>query len=331
VIAIFIQQAQADPAAGTIPGPSAIVGVGGEPSQGLFDQLAADYGHRRAPLYSWDETGASPIAPKQGCTPIERPAGSSSGITALIGRQVLPGGRPCIDFARSERGRQPQDPAGLVFLPYARDGVSWAANSVTNAPASLTPAQLGAIYECKATRWDQVGGTSPATIQPVTPLPGVGILGFLKAVFGVTQLGACVNQSVPDDNGIDPHIAGNPNALAIYDIGRYLDQAVYHHDDVHGTLQLHQISGYLPVVHNPADRRLEVNIGQVAGIPALPPALQINQWVVIERNPDRTLPASLRHLFAGGHSFLCSNHQAQEDVRDHGFIPLPGAACGVPH
>jgi hypothetical protein len=117
VIAIFIQQAQADPAAGTIPGPSAIVGVGGEPSQGLFDQLAADYGHRRAPLYSWDETGASPIAPKQGCTPIERPAGSSSGITALIGRQVLPGGRPCIDFARSERGRQPQDPAGLVFLP----------------------------------------------------------------------------------------------------------------------------------------------------------------------------------------------------------------------
>ncbi len=51
-------------------------------------------------------------------------------------------------------------------MAFAKDAITWAARSAakggTNAPASLTTAQLKAIFSCTATNWAQVGGKNGA-------------------------------------------------------------------------------------------------------------------------------------------------------------------------
>src|SRR5215469_7425024 len=128
--------ASADPTGVTTPPRNSVIGVGGDITEGLFDNLSTDFNTQHPSvfahhLYSWDHIAADgsdgTITTKAGCTPITRPNGSSAGIAALEARQVLPGGTPCIDFARATRPRLSGDPSNIVFLPFARDGVTWVA------------------------------------------------------------------------------------------------------------------------------------------------------------------------------------------------------------
>src|SRR5436309_372037 len=248
--------ATADPS-GKVPRGTDLVGVGSDTSESLFDQISADYhGHR---LYSFRSTGSSTITTKRGCAPIARPNASTPGITALANRQVLANGRPCIDFARSVEPRPPSAPANLAFVPFALDGLTWATNVRTNAPDMLSLDQLRAMIECTATTWDQVGGRGTDPIQVFLPHAGPGILGFLQRIGGITQVGSCVTFDMPQDQGTDPQLAGNPNAVVFYSIDKFIGQAVYHHDDVHGRLRLHGLAGVLPTVYDPATRHVELN------------------------------------------------------------------------
>jgi hypothetical protein len=324
--------ARADPPSGTVPRSSAVIGVGADTTETLFDQLAADYDNQRPHrgglrFYSFGSRGASPITPKAGCAPIERPSGSSQGVTALLDRQVLRSGRPCVDFVRVIRPRLPSDPPALVFVPFAVDGLTWAANAGGHAPDTLSLAQLTAIFTCQARTWDQVGGQSGGTIQPKLPIVGPGITYFLNQL-GVSQLGDCVQTGVPQDEGTDPVIAGNPDALVMYSISTYLSQTVYHHDDRHGSLQLRQIEGRLPTVVNPGDGRTEFNIGQVPGTPGFPSPLWIQESLAMLARDDGSLPHDLVRLFAGPRSWLCTNPRAQADVASFGFLELPQGVCG---
>jgi hypothetical protein len=306
------------------PSPDTVVGVGADTTEVLFDQLAADHGHG---LASWRTTGSETIVPKRGCRPIARPSGSSQGIDALLTRQVLANGLPCLDFARAIRPRLPGDPPSLAFSPFALDGLTWAANDGGNAPASLTLPQLAGIYGCQIRTWDQVGGRGTTAIQPKLPIVGPGILSFLNQ-FGLSGPGPCVQTGVPQDEGTDPAVAGNPDALVMYDIAKYISQSEYHHDDVHGALRLGQLEGLAPTVTNPATGRVEFNAGQVAGVPTFPPALQIEQSVVFLKTPAGQVPDNLGRLFDGPASWLCANPTAQADIASYGFLPLPPTACG---
>jgi ABC-type phosphate transport system substrate-binding protein len=322
--------AAADPPR-TPPEPS-LVGVGNDATETLFDQLSRIYdaekprGHG---LYSWWATGSATIAPKAGCQPVDRPNGSSPGVQALSTREVLPSGVPCIDFARSLSPRTPVAPSTDVWVPFALDAIGWAANAGSNAPGSLTTADLKAIIECTATRWDQVGGTSDDTIQVSLPAQGPGMLTLLHHMAGVDQIGPCVGYQ-QQDQGTSPAIAGNPDALVFYSVGKYIAQAYDGIADAHGDLALGEINGLPPVVRNPVTGKTQINVGQVPGTEAYPSAFLLPEWVVLAESSGGTLSPRLSQLFLGSDSWICSDPHAQRAIQHYGFLLLPRGECGQP-
>jgi ABC-type phosphate transport system substrate-binding protein len=323
-------RASADPT--HLPPESSVVGVGNDATEVLFDQLARIYDQEHAPghgVYSYWATGSSTITPKAGCQPIQRPNGSSPGVLALVNRQVLPDGTPCVDFARSLSPRTPNAPSSLVWTPFALDAIAWATNAGSNAPRSLTTDDLRAIIECTATRWDQIGGTSDDPIQIYLPAQGPGILTLLNHMAGVTSIGSCVGYT-QQDQGIDPEIADNPNALVFYTVGKYIAQAYEGIADVHGDLALGEVNGVSPVVFNPSGGRMEINVGQVPGVSAYSSDFLLPEWVVLAPDSDGTINPQLSRMFIGSDSWICANPRAQEAIKDYGYLPLPQGQCGQP-
>lgn len=322
--------ASADP---RYPPPApAMVGVGNDATEVLFDQLSGIYNHENPPghgMYSYWATGSATLVPKAGCRAIDRPDGSSPGVEALLGRQVLPNGTPCIDFARSLSPRPAGVPDTLVWTPFAQDAIAWAANAGSNAPGSLSTADLRAIIECTATRWDQVGGTSDAPIQVYLPAQGPGMLTLLNRMAGITQIGSCVGYT-QQDQGTSPEIAGNPNALVFYTVGKYIAQAYEGIADVHGDLVLGEVDGESPVVFDPAAGRMQINVGQVPGVTAYPSTFLLPEWVVLEKNANGTVSPRLSRMFLGGGSWICTDPRARKAIRDYGYLPLPAGQCGQP-
>ncbi|HEY2550737.1 MAG TPA: substrate-binding domain-containing protein [Streptosporangiaceae bacterium] len=244
--------ALADPPGGTVPAASAAVGVGAQTDQYLLDQLSYDYyqAHSGAPtqLYSWDgvnpdtQQAGDEIQAKAGCSQISRPGGSSAGLAALEASTVDPAApnHYCIDFARyslSPASAGPQcTTGGICFVSLAGDAVSWAvrnaASGGTDAPASLTAAQLVKIFECQVTNWAQVGGQN-APIEAFLPQTSSDTrTAWLTALGGgstpITP-GLCVsdlNNTLQENEGINP-VLDSPEAIFIYSVGDYIAQA-YH-------------------------------------------------------------------------------------------------------
>ncbi len=212
-------------------------GVGSDTIQNLLDQFSADYNVGKAVtathLYSWDATnpntgaiGDSIQVKGGGCAAIARPDGSSAGITALTSSQVV-SGTNCISFARSSRARASTDPpfaaGGIAFVDLAGDAVTWAAQATTNAPATLTAAQLAAIYNCTDTNWNQVGGKN-APIHAFIPQSGSGTRSFFLGAIGVATPGSCVsddNGTLEENEGVNP-VLNDPDAIFPYSIGKYI-------------------------------------------------------------------------------------------------------------
>lgn len=313
------------------PAPS-VVGVGNDATEVLFDQLGSIYDLEKPPghgLYSWWATGSAAITPKAGCQAITRPNGSSPGVHALDTRQVRPNGTPCIDFARSLSPRTPNAPSTDVWTPFALDAIAWAANTGGNAPSSLTTDDLKAIIECTATTWDQVGGTSHDTIQVSLPAQGPGLLTLLHHMAGIDQIGSCV-QYTQQDQGTSPEIAGNPDALVFYSVGKYISQAFDGIADVHRDLALGEVNGVSPLVFNPAIGRTQINVGQVPGVAAYSSAFLLPEWVVLAKNPDGTVSRQLTAMFLGSGSWICANPLARSAIAYYGFLSLPPGQCGQP-
>ena len=185
--------------------------MGSDTIQNVLDQFAADYNPTVSAtsthLYSWDATNpltgaiGDSIAEKTGCSSIPRPDGSSAGITQLATFQKTHDGKFfCSSFARSSRARASTDPAfapgGIAFVDLAGDAVTWSAQATTNAPATLTTAQLAAIYNCTDTNWSQVGGKN-APIHAFIPQSGSGTRSFFLGAIGIATPGSCVS----DDSG----------------------------------------------------------------------------------------------------------------------------------
>jgi ABC-type phosphate transport system substrate-binding protein len=222
------------------PGENDAVGVGSDTITPLTDALSGGYNGTVAASapheYSWDAvnpiTGqiGDSIAEKADCSSIPRPDGSSAGINQLATFTKSSSGPYCTNFARSSRPRSSSDPAfgpgGVAFVNLAGDAVTWSTPSAnTSAPASLTTAQLNAIYTCTDTNWDQVGGANQA-IQPFLPQSGSGTLSFWLAAIGVTTPGPCVsndNNTLEENEGVNP-VLNNPGGIFIYSVGDYIAQ-----------------------------------------------------------------------------------------------------------
>jgi ABC-type phosphate transport system substrate-binding protein len=312
--------AQADPT--TPPLLTDIVGVGSDTTEEAVSHISSKYNEQVSPtdkkLYSWDATSTvDTIVPKVGCTPIQRPHGSSAGIAAMKADQGT-NGEPCIDFARSSRAKKADgSEAGLAFLAMGQDGVSWVSQSTTHAPASLTTAQLAAIYKCDVSSrsWDQVGGTGTSLINPHLPQPGSGTRDFFLKALGLTEatVGSCVTADSPENNGAA--LPNDPDLIAPYSIAKYIAQAYNGHDDKHGTTVLGQIDGISPTVGSGSASALNFSF---------PSQFQRQVYNVVKKDAQGNVPDKYAAIF-GANGFLCKN---QNLVSDYGFGEL-GTGCGA--
>lgn len=222
--------ALADPPAGYTPSSSDIIGVGSDTTEFALNYLAD--GNAGTPGYnasnpanrlvSWNA-----LAPAGGTTTINlpnnptaaRPNGSGNGKKALYGAGEVTD----IDFARSSSALDATEKqAGLQAFPFAKDSLALATAKTSNAPASISAADMVRIYSGAVTDWSQLGG-SAGVIAPKIPQAGSGTRSFftaqLKAANGgsdVTLAGTVVEVQEHDPS----QIQSNANAVAPFSVGR---------------------------------------------------------------------------------------------------------------
>ncbi|MFE6869180.1 substrate-binding domain-containing protein [Kitasatospora sp. NPDC057692] len=336
--------APADPIA--LPNAQDIVGVGAEATESLYTQLSTEYnaflaGNTTSPrLYSFDSTGPNPVFTKYGATAIARPWSTDAGLYALTGTT-----KDTLDFARATRPPKPTDPVDgatnlpLTFVALAKDAVSWAAPAAGNAPATLTTAQLTAIYSCQITRWSQISPSLPNTvIRPVVSgqltvdyygVHGTGLdatifflekIGYAQAVQDLGFDHSCVSVVSRENEGTDP-ILQNPDALVPYSVGRYIGQVYGGHTtpgDEPGVLTPRSINGVAPVT---ATQTINPSFTATPFGRMLSSVVRPAEWTAQDAHGT-----ALRAVF-GTAGWIC--RQGQATIRSHGFQSLPSPVCGT--
>ena len=353
--AMAIGPALADPPKGVTPKATDVVGVGSDTLQFLLDQFSFDYNrtHSTGPrLFSWDalnpKTGMTDnISTKTGCTAIPRPNGSSAGIATLDANTKV-GKHFCVDFARSSRGRASTDPSkgpgGIVFVALAKDAVTYATNSTTNAPNNLTTAQLNAIYTCTATKWTDVGGTSTATIDAQLPQTSSGTRAFFLKAIGVVTPGPCTTSTAEENEGINPLLQGK-NVIFPYSVGKFIAEKFHSASclnatctgspackptktqnkfgcDTHGHMVLRNINGTKPTTGT--GTKTVINSHFSANF-----IRTVFDVVRFASTPDN-IPKYLDKFFGSARrgGWACSNSIAHQDLINYGFLPTPFCGTG---
>lgn len=221
----LIAPAHADPT--FVPADSDIVGVGSDTSQFALSYLAdgkdavAGYnaGKTAARLVSFDATGGGTVTLKAGAVPITRPNGSGAGKALLYGA----GNNADVDFARSSSAINATEKSnGLFGFPFAKDTLALATAKISNAPATIAPADMVKIYDGTYTNWSQLGGPA-GVIAPKIPQAGSGTRSFftdqLKGANGGTAV--TLAPSVAEVQEHDPTpVQNDPNAVAPFSVGR---------------------------------------------------------------------------------------------------------------
>lgn len=356
-MAASMTTALADPPAGVTPKNNAIVGTGSDTTQLVLDQLSADWRKNHASAarqwYSFDATGSATIQEKVGCDPNRtRPNGSGAGIAELEAN-LRPSGTTgywCVDYARSSRARQstaPADPNTIIFLPFAIDGVTWSADKLTgttHAPTSLTPAQLGAIYNCDGSTlpgghsgpvtWKELGGSSSHQVIPVIPQSSSGTRSFFLKSIGVTTPGSCV---VPTDNSVEENEGTNaifqntataPDIIFPYSIAVYLAQTIHNHgtdQNNPGPLVLRQINKVTPTSGSGTSKKINANF------PVLRKVYNVVRNAAKNPATAQTVPSYLQGIFgdgSGGTGWICTSVPGKADIQSFGFLPMSGGLCG---
>ena len=340
-----------------VPKETDVVGVGSDTIEFLLDQLSFDYNksHSTGPrLYSWDATNPNTgaigdnIVTKSGCSQIPRPDGSSAGILALDANAKTSDGKHfCIDYARSSRPRASTDPGkgpgGIVFVALAKDAVTFATNSTTNAPSNLTTAQLNAIYTCTDTNWSQVGGKN-APIDAQLPQTSSGTRAFFLTAIGVATPGPCVGSTAEENEGVNPALKG-PNVIFPYSIGKWIAEKFHSAKcvttsctgappchptatqnkfgcDTHGSMVVRSINGTAPTTGTGAKTIINAKFS--------PTFVRTVYDVVRFASTKDNIPASLEPFFASAANkgWICSNSTAHTDLINYGFLPTPFCGTG---
>jgi hypothetical protein len=363
--------AWADPPAGTRPSEFDAVGGGSQFTEYLFDQFSHDYNAAHPAhdashphLYSFDAVNPATgtigefIKPKHDCAQIARPDESSAAIHQVgLGFPTRDNKYYCLNYAESARPRAPADPpfapGGIAFAGLAGDSITWATQTTTDAPKTLTLAQLDAIFTCSITNWRQVGGKN-APILPFLPAGGSDLLGlWLTALEGVTP-GPCVsmdNDTLVENEGVNP-VLDSPEAIVPYSVANYIAQKFHSAScsktqcqpdaaphctpsgsqnlfgcDTHGTLKLNAIDGVAPTVGTGASTAIN---------PKFPGPFDATMFEVVPFDTGTTdhIPGpgkprggiNLEQFFAAN-GWTCKNPQAIKDLKAYGFLPL--GTCGL--
>lgn len=171
------------------------------------------------------------------------PLGSSNGIKQVCQQGTTGTGNTA--YARSSRAKSGSDCAGLKFVAYARDGISWSAYGADNTGVAgadgdwgtadditnLSQSQVNAIFVgCTVTNWSQINGGNgtPGPNMPIivyTAQSGSGTRSAWDSFIGGNSSN-CVASSgggVIFENDAAPIFAASEEMSAIfpYSVGRY--------------------------------------------------------------------------------------------------------------
>jgi ABC-type phosphate transport system substrate-binding protein len=340
-----------DPPSGVRPRHTDIVGVGADVTQYVVDAFSTGYNkqHPKATtkLYSFDSVGSTNIVEKRGCGTRTRPTGTGNGLTELQAnlRPANDSTDYCVDFARASSGRASNSsPSSLLYIPFAIDAVTWAADTLTgstNAPGSLTTQQLAAIYSCDASvlgtgksgpvTWNEVGGTSTDAVIPVVPLSVSGTRKFFLQEIGVSTLGQCVqgqDNTVTQSEGTNPIFTNPstaPDIVFPYSVADWLAQAQNHHSPgTQGHLVLRSVNGVKPLTGKVGAKTIAWSF------PYLREIYNVVRNAAKHPNAAEVVPAYLRPIFGNGSAgsgWICSNATAIAQTKSFGFLPTN--KCGV--
>ena len=345
-----------DPPKGVTPAAYDIVGVGSNTTQYVMDALLGrlqqdgqDSQRRPPALLQLGRAAQGRERPRQlqdhaqgrlhGHRPAERlgrrrhRAGHTQKVKSTAAYQ-------CIDFARSSGGRKPTNPrtspaaSSSSRSPRTRSpGRPFGGKGGTDAPASLTTAQLKGIFTCTNTNWTQVGGKNGA-IKVYLPQAGSGTLSTWEKFMGITTLGSCVSQAPEENEGT---YAGfnSPNAIFIYSIGAYVAQK-YHSAACNARRRPRRqnkfgcnLTGFL------APSKISgVNPLSSAKVPTINPKFPAAFWRTVYNvvnywtgTKDHMSP-KVERIFGSRaeKGYLCTNAGAQTLIKDYGFVTT--GLCG---
>jgi ABC-type phosphate transport system substrate-binding protein len=356
-----------------VPAYYDVVGVGADTDDTLFDQLSFDYDaahkthNKNNPyIYSWDATPpnnplstSSLISPKKGCAKIGRPDGSGAGLTAFeLGTKTK--GHYCIDFGReaSYRSSDP-DPYGKdLYVALAEDAETYAVSATTNAPASLTIAQLKEIYQCEVpatgaetatNNWADLGGKD-ATIDAAAPAATTGVGKFWLKALGISTFGTCVT-TVQQNQGLTSVFgsssAPNPNVIVPFSVGKYIAQR-YHSAAVGknpgknqnkfgrnevGHLVLGKVGGVAATTGTGVHTIINKKLDSVGGTNLTRSIYDLVWFAKGNASSDHDgIPTYLERFFAPASrvkvkGWFCGNKEAQQAIVDYGFLKT--LECGL--
>ncbi|MET3961149.1 ABC-type phosphate transport system substrate-binding protein [Marmoricola sp. OAE513] len=213
------------------PSATDIVGVGSDTIEFVVGDLANAWNtsHPNQKIASFDATPQpSTIVLRSGHTAVARPNGSGQGKATLFGA----GNNVDVNFARSSSTLSTAEQAELTQYPFAVDGLKMAVsgNTPSNAPASLTIAQIVDIYKGTYKKWSDINPSfSGSFINPKIPQSGSGTRSFFEAELKAANGGVAV--VYPAAGGgysgvteVQEHnadqIQGDPNAIAPFSTAR---------------------------------------------------------------------------------------------------------------
>lgn len=147
--------------------------------------------------------------------------GSGSGKAKLYST----GNNPDVNFARSSSSLNAAEiSAGLQQYPFAVDGLKLAVSgaATSNAPATISPADMVKIYSGQVTNWSQLGGT-PGVIKPYVPPTTSGTYSFFIAQLKAANSGTDVTLAgtvATSQEHDDTLIKNDANAIAPFSTAR---------------------------------------------------------------------------------------------------------------
>ncbi|CAB4719334.1 MAG: hypothetical protein F2667_09835 [Actinobacteria bacterium] len=198
-----------------------LIGVGSDTSQNALKRLAEGYNatNPTVKVATFAATGGGTIALPTAA--INRPNGSGAGKALLYGSA----NNTDVDFARSSSAQSAAETqAGLQSFPFALDTLVLAVSGTvaSNAPTTITPAQMVSIYKGDVTNWSQIGGKD-GVIAPKIPQAGSGTRSFFVAQLKAANGGVDVTlaKSVAEvQEHDDTAIKNDANAVAPFSEGR---------------------------------------------------------------------------------------------------------------
>ncbi|MFJ5546579.1 substrate-binding domain-containing protein [Streptomyces sp. NPDC093225] len=306
-VSALTNTALADPAQGEY---RQLVGVGSDTTQDVMNRhgsLSVDSNGipDKQLIASYDATGSVNVKTRRSKCSLPRPNGSSAGITALV--NDVAAGTKCIDFARSSRGPQDTTTTDLTFIPFAKDGVTYAVRKDSGLPKSLTKATLVKIYNCQTRKLNGI------TITPLIPQAGSGTRSFWLKQMGLVEgsLPSCVTDRAGAVQEHDGRALTGAGDIMPFSIPQFISQANAAKtkvEDRRGAAALGKLDGHVPVFN---------------GVLNLKFPITRDVYNVVQTS--RLGISSVKSAFVGKTSQVCVNG-AKDSVRLYGFGKA--ANCG---